>query len=82
MQNPKNLAIGHLNVNFLRNKFATVEELAQNIVDIWFFSEIRLDEAYPNQKYMINGYKLFFRDRNCHGGDILCYIMKVYPSTL
>ena len=23
---------------------------------------------------MINVYKLFYRDRNCHDGDMLCYI--------
>ena len=23
---------------------------------------------------MINGYKSFGRDRNCHGGGVLCYI--------
>ena len=29
---------------------------------------------------MINGYKLFRRDRNCHGGGILCYINENIPS--
>ena len=29
---------------------------------------------------MINGYKLFCRDRNCHGGDVLCYINENIPS--
>ena len=28
---------------------------------------------------MINGYKLFRRDRNCHGGGILCYINENIP---
>ena len=27
LQNPKNIVIGHLNVNYLRNKFEAVEEL-------------------------------------------------------
>ena len=29
---------------------------------------------------MINGYKLFHRDRNCHGGGVLCYINENVPS--
>ena len=33
-QNPKNIVIGHLNVNFLRNNIKAVEELVQNKVDI------------------------------------------------
>ena len=39
LQNPKNIATGHLNVNFLRNKFEAVEELIQNKVDICFLSD-------------------------------------------
>ena len=34
LQDPKNVVIGHLNVNSLRNKFEAVEELVQNKVDI------------------------------------------------
>ena len=29
---------------------------------------------------MINGYNLFCRDRNCHGGGVLCYINENIPS--
>ena len=29
---------------------------------------------------MINGYKSFGRDRNCHGGGVLCYINENIPS--
>ena len=29
---------------------------------------------------MINGYKLFRRDRSCHGGGVLCYINENIPS--
>ena len=80
MEDPKNVVIGHLNVNSLRNKFETVEELVQNKVDICFLSEKNIDEAFPNQQFMTNGYKLFCRDRNRHGGGILCYINENIPS--
>ena len=74
LQNPKNIVIGHINVNSLKSKFDVVEELVQNKVDIWFLSETKIDETFPNQQCMINGYKLFRRGRNCHGGGVLCYI--------
>ena len=80
MEDPKNVVIGHLNVNSLRNKFETVEELVQNKVDICFLSEKNIDETFPNQQFMTNGYKLFCRDKNRHGGGILCYINENIPS--
>ena len=52
MQNPKNIVIGHLNVNSPRNRFDAVEELVQNEIDICFFSE-KKDEAFPNQQLMM-----------------------------
>ena len=79
MEDPKNVVIGHLNVNSLRNKFETVEELVQNKVDICFLSEKNIDETFPNQQFTTNGYKLFWRDRNCHGGGVLCYINENIP---
>ena len=68
------MVIGHLNVNSLRNKFAAVEELVQNKVDTCFLPETKIDETFPNQQFIINGYNLFRRERNCHGGGVLCYI--------
>ena len=80
LQNPKNSVIGLLNVNSLRDKFEAVEELVKDKVDICFFSQTKIDETFPNQQFMINGYKLVRRDRNCHVGDILCHINENFPS--
>ena len=49
LQNPKNIVIGHLNVNSLRNKFNVAEELVQNKVDICLLSETKSDETFSNQ---------------------------------
>ena len=38
LQSPKDIAIGHLNVNSLGNKFEAVEVLVQNTVNICFLS--------------------------------------------
>ena len=37
LQNPKNIIIGHLNVNSLKNKFIVVEELMRCKINISFF---------------------------------------------
>ena len=74
LKNPKNFILGHLNVDSLRSKFEAVEDLIQNNIDISLFSETKLDERIPNQQFEISSYKMFRRDRNKHGGDIMFYI--------
>ena len=51
-------------------------------IDICFLCEIKIDETFPTQQFMINGYKLFRRDRSCHGGGILCDINENIPSKI
>ena len=74
LQNPKNVILGHLNVNSLRNKIEAVEELMRNNIDISLFSETKLDETFPNQQFKISGYKMFRKDRKKHGWGIMFYI--------
>ena len=79
LQNPKDVILGHLNVNSLRNKNEAVEELMRNNIDISFFSETKLDETFPNQQFKISGYKMFRRDRNKHGVGIMFYVNENIP---
>ena len=46
---PKNVLIGHSNVNSVRNKIIAVEELMRDKVGICLFSETKFDETFPNQ---------------------------------
>ena len=73
LQNPKNVIIGHLNVNSFRNKTIAAEEFMQYKVGICLFPEMKLDETLPNQQFKVHGYKMYLRDRNKHGGGVLCY---------
>ena len=82
LKNPKNSIIGHLNVNSLRNKIIAVEELMCDKVDICLFSETKLDETFPNQQFKIHGYKMYRRDRNKHGGGVLCYVNENIPCKM
>ena len=48
-QYPKNLISGHLNINGLRNKFFEVHDiLKENLLNVFFISETKLDSSFPN----------------------------------
>ena len=46
LQNPKNITIGQLNVNSLRNKIEAVEELIDKNIEICLLSETKIDEKF------------------------------------
>ena len=78
-KNPKNVIIGHLNVNPLRNKFVTVDKLTKGKIDICLISETKVDESFLNQKFKINGYKMFRKDRDRFGGGLMFYVNEQIP---
>ena len=47
-KHPKNLFFGHLNVNSIRNKFVSIEELIKRTFDIFLISETKIDDSFPN----------------------------------
>ena len=55
----KNLIIGHLNVNSIRNKFLDLKELVLSDTDICLISETKLDDSFPHRQFHVNGYKMF-----------------------
>ena len=67
----KNLIIGHLNINSIRNKFLGFKELVLRDADICLISETKLDNSFPDQRFHVNGYKMFHKDRNKFGRLIL-----------
>ena len=48
-KHPKNLFFGHVNINSIRNKFESVQEIIQNTFDIFLFSETKIDSSFTNQ---------------------------------
>ena len=73
LQNAKNVTIGALNVNSLRNKIGAVQELITNNIDICLLSETKIDETFPNQQFKMSNCKTFRRDRNKHWGIIVLH---------
>ena len=79
LQNPKNVTIGHLNVNSIRNKIFAVEELIKNNIDICLLTETKIDDTFPNQQFNISNYRIMRKDRNKNGGGLLFYINENIP---
>ena len=79
LENPKNITISHLNVNSLRNKFISIEELIKSKLDIFLVSETKIDHSFPNQQFSIDGYKIYRRDRNSFGVGLLFYVNENIP---
>ena len=74
LNNSKNLILGHLNINSLRNKFETVKNIIEDTFDIFLISETKIDNSFPNSEFSINGYRMFRRDSNCFGGGLCLYV--------
>ena len=48
-KHPKNLFFGHVNINSIRNKFESVQEIIQITFDIFLFSETKINSSFQNQ---------------------------------
>ena len=51
-------------------------------VNIYLFSETKLDETFPNQPIKIYGYKVYRRGRNKNGSGVLCYVDENIPCKM
>ena len=65
LKNFNKLIIAHLNINSLRNKFEFLISLIKDNTDFLMISETKLDQSFPTNQFMINGFSAPFRlDRN------------------
>ena len=62
-----------MNVNSIRNKFVTIQELIKSLFEIFLISETKVDDSFPNAQFKIEGYKSFRKDRDAFGGGLLFY---------
>ena len=68
-KNLRNIIIGQLNINSLRNKFDYLVEQIKAIIHVLIISETKLDESFPVGQFRIPGYASPFRlDCDQHGG--------------
>ena len=76
----KQMIFGHLNINSLRKKFYELKDmLADNVIDIVFLSETKLDESFPPPQFNVNGFSHHRNDRNGLGGGLAAYFRSDIP---
>ena len=79
LYNLKNIKLGHLNVNSVRNMFSFIAELVKDNIDVFLISETKIDGSFPSQQFAIDNHKIFRRDRNCFGGGLMFYANENIP---
>ena len=81
--NLRNVIIGQLNINSMRNKFHALSEIIRGNLDILVLTETKLDHTFPEKQFLIPGYKKpYRRDRNIHGGGVMIYVREDIPSDI
>ena len=68
---PKNLIIGHLNINSVRNKFPSLQQTNLSKTDILLLSETKTDDSFPDSQFFVEGFKMYRKDRTKPEED--CY---------
>ncbi|CAC5422127.1 unnamed protein product [Mytilus coruscus] len=64
-----------MNINSIRYKFEPIKDLLhQNLVDILFLSETKIDESFPNAQFGVDNFTMWRADRNQHGGGLIAYV--------
>ena len=56
LNHPKNVIIGHLNINSIRNTFSGFKDLVLKKTDI---SETKIDDSFLNSQFFAEGYRMF-----------------------
>ena len=68
LSNVNRLIVAQLNINSSRNKFDALVNIASGKLDIFVLTETKLDETFPKNQFLIEGFAPPFRlDRNGHG---------------
>ena len=70
------LIFGNLNINSINSKFDQMKFLLQGKVDIVVLTEIKLNNSFPTNKFLIEGYSKSFRldETEIDQGGLLVYI--------
>ena len=67
--------IGHLNINSLRSKYDSLKLLVKNVLDVCMISETKLDAAFLEVQFLMDGFTPPYRmGRNTNGGGIALYV--------
>ena len=82
-ENPNLIIIAHLNINSIRNKCEMLKEVIGNKIDILLISETKLDDAFPLNQFILEGFTPPYRlDRTEYGGGLMLFINEDTPFKL
>ena len=71
---PKNVIVGNININSIRNKFEHFSQMIRDKLDILIVAETKLDSSFPSSQFTINGFKAPIRlDITRNSGGLLVY---------
>ena len=56
-KNSEIIIIGHLNINFIENKFNSLVSLVKDKLDIIMVSETKSDESFPETQFIMEGWQ-------------------------
>ena len=83
LSNVNRVIVGNLNINSLTNKFDLLKETVLEYIDILVITKIKLDNTFPNAKFLVFRFSKPFRlDRNRKGGGVMIYARENIPSKL
>ena len=75
LDNPKNLTFSYLNINSVRNKFDSLQEIVMGKVDTLIVAETKIDASFPTAQFSAEGYHKPYRlDVSEKTGGILVYV--------
>ena len=81
IKNPHKIIIAHL-INSIRNKFEMLSLLFHGVIDILMICETKIDDSFPTEQFIIDGYSTIYRlDRNDKGGGILLIVKGNLPTS-
>ena len=78
IEHAKNTIFCHLNINSIRNKFDTLDEIVKAFY-IFPISESKSDNTFPINQFSVRDYKVSRRDRNRFGGSLILYVNENIP---
>ena len=58
---PKNIIIGYININSIRNKFESFSMMVKDYLDVLIISETKIDSTFPDSQFQILGFKKLLR---------------------
>ena len=69
IKNSNKVTIANVNINPLKNKFEMLSLLCHEVIDIPMICETKIDDSFPTEVFIIEGYSTICRlDRKDRGG--------------